>query len=160
MAPKNKTAAEKPEHRPARQTRVMVFGTFEILHPGHLNFFKQARALGPCPFLIVSVARDLNVERIKGRKPAKNESSRLRLVRKSPLVDKAILGAKHAYFFHIRRQRPDVIALGYDQKAYVSELRRDLGRFGLKARVVRLKPHRPRVYKTTFIRQNMLKYKR
>ena len=138
----------------------MVFGTFEILHPGHLSFFKQARALAPRPFLIVSVARDLNVERIKGRKPANNETFRLRLVMKNPLVDKAVLGAKRAYFFHIRQQHPDVIGLGYDQSEYVRELRRDLKRSGLKVRVVRLKPYLPNVYKTTFLRQSVLKYKR
>lgn len=151
---------QKPRVQKRKQTRVMVFGTFDLLHPGHIHFFKQARALASCPFLIVSVARDLNVERIKGRKPTKNEISRLNRVRQNPLVDKAVLGAKNEYFSHIRKQRPNVIALGYDQKAYVGELRRDLKRFGLKIRVVRLKPHRPKTYKTTFIRQSMLKYKR
>ena len=39
----------------------MVFGTFDGLHKGHLNFFKQAKKLAQKSFLIVSIARDLNV---------------------------------------------------------------------------------------------------
>ena len=41
----------------------MVFGTFDILHQGHLDFFKQARKLVANPFLVVSVARDVNVKK-------------------------------------------------------------------------------------------------
>jgi cytidyltransferase-like protein len=48
------------------KTIVMVFGTFDFLHKGHLNFFKQARSLAKNPYLIASVARDYNVKRIKG----------------------------------------------------------------------------------------------
>ncbi|HEY4500387.1 MAG TPA: adenylyltransferase/cytidyltransferase family protein, partial [Candidatus Paceibacterota bacterium] len=46
--------------------RVMVFGTFDILHPGHLYFLRAAKKLGD--YLIVSLARDVNVRKIKGRK--------------------------------------------------------------------------------------------
>ena len=47
------------------KVKIMAFGTFDILHAGHLNFFKQARKLSKYPFLIVSVARDVNVKKIK-----------------------------------------------------------------------------------------------
>ena len=43
---------------------VMVFGAFDGFHPGHLDFFKQARAYGD--ILVVSVGTDRNVEKIKG----------------------------------------------------------------------------------------------
>ena len=38
--------------------RIMVFGTFDIIHAGHEDLFRQARALAEDPHLIVSVARD------------------------------------------------------------------------------------------------------
>ena len=56
--------------------RVMVFGTFDGLHQGHLNFFKQARNLSKNSYLIVSVARDKNVKKIKGRLPYLNEKKK------------------------------------------------------------------------------------
>ena len=43
------------------EKRIMVFGTFDGLHKGHLNFFKQAKNFAENSFLIVSVARDKNV---------------------------------------------------------------------------------------------------
>ena len=45
----------------------MVFGAFDGLHPGHLDFFRQAKEYGDT--LVVSVGTDKNVEKIKGKKP-------------------------------------------------------------------------------------------
>ena len=61
--------------------KVMAFGTFDGLHPGHLNFLKQARRLGDS--LVVVVARDANVRKIKGRFPRLGEGERLRKVASS-----------------------------------------------------------------------------
>ena len=47
--------------------KIMVFGTFDGVHKGHINFFKQARVLSKNPYLIVSIARDKNVKKIKGK---------------------------------------------------------------------------------------------
>jgi len=137
----------------------MVFGTFEIIHPGHLDFFKQARALSKNPRLIVSVSRDVNAERIKRRKLLLKETFRLRQVQSLPEVDQAVLGGVSQYFSHIRRQKPDIIALGYDQKEYVAELKRDLRKAQMKTRVVRLKACKPQFFKTSLIKRNMIKYK-
>ena len=41
---------------------VLVFGAFDGLHPGHLDFFLQAKKFGD--HLIVSVGTDKNVEKI------------------------------------------------------------------------------------------------
>ncbi|MCL5775019.1 MAG: adenylyltransferase/cytidyltransferase family protein [Patescibacteria group bacterium] len=143
--------------KPAFQKRIMVFGTFDMVHEGHVNFFKQARALASNPFLIVSVARDVNVARIKGKTPLVPERLRRKNLALVPLVDKAVLGGKHKYFFHIKRQRPDVIALGYDQKAYVKELLRDIKTAGMKTKVIRLRAYKAQVYKSSLIKKNMLK---
>ena len=51
--------------------RIMIFGTFDIVHEGHADLFRQARALASNPYLIVSVARDTGAERIKRIKPNK-----------------------------------------------------------------------------------------
>lgn len=131
-------------------TRVMVFGTFDMLHEGHLDLFRQARALGDDPFLIVSVARDASAARVKGNAPRKDEESRLALVRDCPLVDEALLGDAQGYIEHIKRAAPDIIALGYDQAGeYVEHLEADLRAAGLRARVVRLEGYHPEIYKTS-----------
>ena len=142
--------------------KVMVFGVFDLLHPGHLNFLVQARELGQK--LVVSVARDLNVFKIKGQRPVDDEKSRLNNVSMLPVVDKAILGGLKDPWPHIVKERPDIIALGYDQKMYVGkdtkrveeELESVLAEHGLKkTKVVRLKPHWPQVYKSKILREKL-----
>ncbi len=133
------------------KTRIMVFGTFDMVHPGHRNFFTQARKLAQNPFLIVSLARDKNVLRIKGKKPVKSEKQRMGLVDKIRGVNKVVLGGSDNHMAHIIKEQPDIIALGYDQTAYVRGLRSELKRAGLKTKVVRLVPHKPHIYKTSLL---------
>jgi len=135
----------------------MIFGTFDAVHAGHEHLFRQARALAkPAqPFLIVSVARDKNVKRIKGHLPVRGERQRLAALRRHPLVDRVVLGALGNHLPHIVRQRPDIIALGYDQRAYVKGLKTSLQQKGLTVKIVRLKPHQPNKYKTSLLRQKI-----
>jgi len=133
----------------------MVFGTFDVLHPGHEHFFRQAKALVRSfsrPFLIVSVARDKNVLRIKRQQPLHNERKRLKSIRQHKLVDKAVLGALGNHIPHIIRERPDIVALGYDQQDYVSGLALALKRHGLNVKIIRLKPHKADLYKSSIIK--------
>lgn len=131
-------------------TRIMVFGTFDIVHEGHKNLFEQARALAPDSYLIVSVARDSVVERVKGARPRHSEEERASAIRASGLADEVILGDEEGYTAHIIAARPDIIALGYDQEGeYVEDLARDMQAAGLPVRIMRLKPHRPELYKTS-----------
>ena len=134
-----------------KKTRVMVFGTFDGLHLGHLDFFKQAKNFIENSFLIVSIARDKNVIKIKGKNPRLSERERLALVKKCILVDKVILAGKDKYLEHILKERPDIIALGYDQKAYVKELKNDLKKNGILIKIIRLKPYKEHIYKNHLI---------
>ncbi len=129
--------------------RIMVFGTFDLLHPGHLNFFKQARSLAKNPYLIVSVARDANVKKIKGQSPTFKEQRRLLAVKKYSFANKCVLGGVKSYLPHIKKARPDIIALGYDQIAYVDNLAQDLAKAGLKVKIHRLKAYKPSIYKSS-----------
>ena len=58
-----------------RKTKIMVYGTFDVLHLGHVDFLRQAKALGD--FLVVSVARDVNAKKFKGYAPVFGEKERL-----------------------------------------------------------------------------------
>lgn len=134
-------------------TRIMVFGTFDMVHAGHEDFFRQARTLVQNPHLIVSVARDVSVQRIKGFVPQRNEEERKALVTTHPLVDEAVIGDTEGYLAHILISAPDIIALGYDQSGeYVDTLEADLREAGLSARIVRLQPFEPETYKTAKLR--------
>lgn len=141
-----------------KKQKVMVFGVFDLLHPGHLDFFMQARKLGTQ--LIVSVARDVNVFKIKGQKPVHDEKQRMENINVLPMVDKVVLGGIKDPWPHILKQKPDIIALGYDQKEYVSSkassFEEELFKHGLKnTKVVRLKAHKPKTYKSKILRRQM-----
>ena len=131
-------------------TRIMVFGTFDMLHAGHEDFFRQARALATDPYLIVSIARDAAVVRIKGTKPRHSERERLANTKSHTLVDEVVVGDEAGYIKHIVAAEPDIIALGYDQAGeYVENLEKDLMAAGLKSKVMRLQAFEPETYKTS-----------
>jgi FAD synthetase len=129
--------------------KAIVFGTFDILHEGHLNLFRQAKK--HADFLIAVVGRDGNVEAIKGKKPRNSQSSRLLAVYNAEEVDLAVLGGKDDPYKVIEEQKPDVICLGYDQNSYAEKLDDELGKRGIKAKIVRLEPYMPEKYKSSKI---------
>jgi len=134
------------------ENKIMVFGTFDGLHRGHVNFFKQARKSAKNPFLIVSIARNKNVARIKGRKPVFSENQRMNLVKKSGFADRVVLAGKINHLPHILQEKPNIIALGYDQKAYVKNLKKDLKNKGISVEIVRLKPFKEEIYKNHLLK--------
>ena len=129
---------------------VMCAGTFDIVHPGHLFFFSEAKKLGDK--LVVVVARDETSERIKGRKPLHNERERLEAIRSLDIVDEAVLGKSGSIFNIIEEIKPDVICLGYDQKVQKQELEDELKKRNLKADVYRIGSYMPNVYKSSKMR--------
>ena len=68
-------------------------------------------------------------------------------IKKSGLADKTILGNLGDKYQAIKRYKPDIICLGYDQKFFVRGLKKKLGEFNLKAKVIRLKSYKPEIYK-------------
>lgn len=134
-------------------TRIMIFGTFDMIHAGHEDMFRQARALAPDPYLIVSVARDANVVRMKGESPRVSESERLSRLSDNTYIDEAVLGDENGFVDHIAAASPDIIALGYDQEGeYVDTLSASLAARGLHPRIVRLCAFQPETYKTSKLR--------
>ncbi|MEW6754404.1 MAG: adenylyltransferase/cytidyltransferase family protein [Candidatus Latescibacterota bacterium] len=129
-------------------TRVLCCGTFDHLHPGHLFFLRQARELGS--ELVVVVARDENVKRIKGRYPDHTEEERRERLAELEMVDEARLGYLGKDFLRVVAEvAPDVIALGYDQQAPPG-----LREAFPERRIVVLEAHYPERYKSSLLRGN------
>ncbi|AKB75308.1 FMN adenylyltransferase, type 3 archaeal [Methanosarcina lacustris Z-7289] len=115
-------------------TRVLATGTFDILHPGHVYFLTQARALGDELFVII--ARDSNVTHKP--KPIIPERQRFEMVNSLGTVDKALLGSETDMFEPLKEIKPDIIALGYDQYFDIEFLEKELSKRGYPAKVVRI----------------------
>lgn len=134
-----------------KRVRVMAAGTFDLLHPGHVYYLQQAKRLGT--HLIVVVARDKTVLRMKKRRPVFNERHRLHMVRALKPVSKAVFGSSNGRMLDIvRKVNPQVIALGYDQWPNEKRMRMQLAEMGLHPRIVRVRAKRPREWKSSRIR--------
>jgi FAD synthetase len=132
--------------------KVLVFGTFDILHPGHDYFLKQARQQGD--ELVVVVARDLTVKQVKKEFPVNNEHERLNAIQRLEYVSQALLGSTGNDKYKIIDDiRPDIICLGYDQTAFVQDLEAALLEKGLKTRVIRIGAYKPEKYKSSRYKQ-------
>lgn len=137
--------------------KIMVFGAFDGLHPGHLNFLEQAKGHGD--YLIVSVGTDKNAEVIKGKAPLFSQEERLRLVSALSIVDKAVLGVETGFYKAIKSYSPDVICLGYDQWASEEDVSQELKGVGLtKTKVVRLKPFEKDRAKSTIVKRESVDF--
>lgn len=96
-------------------TTVLAFGTFDKFHEGHQWFLQEAKKHGQR--LVVVVARDHNVQLVKGRLPKYNEQARLATVQGFSAVNEAKLGLEDYSKKDtiIATVNPDIICLGYDQ---------------------------------------------
>ena len=130
---------------------VMIFGTFDIVHRGHLNLFKQARKFADR--LVVVLARDARVKSIKNKESIYNEKERKLFLEQIRLVDQVVLGDKKDVYKIIQKIRPDVIVLGYDQIYFTEKLNEKIKSFGLKTKVVRAKAYKSEMLKTGKIRK-------
>ncbi len=95
--------------------RVLVFGTFDGLHPGHVFFLRKAKSKGD--ELVVGVARDTHVVALKDKRPHMTERKRLEAIKKQSCVNEAVLCDEELGEFEILQEvLPDLIVLGHDQK--------------------------------------------
>lgn len=128
----------------------MCFGTFDGLHAGHEDYFRQAKDLAD--ELVVIVARNATTVDVKGNLPRMNEEERLTAVREHPFVDDARLGYDDDKYRVLEDVRPDVICLGYDQEVFTENLDAELARRGLSAEIVRCQPYQPETFKSSLLR--------
>ncbi len=120
----------------SRLTVVMIGGAFEIIHPGHIHTIEGAKKLGDT--LVVVLAADGTVNKNKGREPVTPQEWRVRLVSALREVDVALPGGRGSIYDTMEKIRPDVVALGYDQKHNPLDIENEAKNRGLKLRVVRL----------------------
>ncbi len=149
--PKPKALPLRPK-KPAKGL-VLAFGTFDLLHPGHLFYLVEARKRGKK--LVVIVARDSNVRHFKGHFPVNSEAVRLALVESLKPVSKAVLGQRSDFFSIIKRFNPEFIALGHDQWPGEQKLRKYLDENQIPAKIVRLPAFKAHIFKSTRIKNRI-----
>jgi len=109
--------------------KVLVAGTFDILHPGHIFLINEAAKLGD---VYVVVATDKNREKFAGVPPIVPEQQRLEVVQNIKNVKEAKIGRRDNNTIEtVAEINPDLILLGPDQKFDVETLKNGLKMKGL-----------------------------
>ena len=108
--------------------RVLVTGSFDLLHPGHIYIIQEAAKFGD---VYVIVARDSTILRVKKRPPIVPEDQRLEVVRAIKYVKDASLGFVDKPFLEKALSlKPDIILLGPNQKYHIEDLHKELDKYG------------------------------
>lgn len=92
---------------------VMTNGVFDLLHPGHIAYLEQARALGDC--LVVALNNDASVGRLKGaQRPVNTLDDRMALLAALRCVDAVTSFAEDTPADLIEQVLPDCLVKGGD----------------------------------------------
>jgi len=94
---------------------VFTNGCFDILHPGHVDLLKRAKALGTK--LIVGINSDASVRKIKGNgRPFQSHDDRAAILAALESVDEVVIFEELTPETLIHRIKPDVLVKGGDWK--------------------------------------------
>lgn len=126
--------------------KVLTFGTFDHLHPGHISYLSEAAGKGD---LTIIVARDRNVEHIKGKPSEGNEEERLLALEEVFPDATVVLGDSEDYLKPVRDAAPDLILMGYDQ-----QLPPGIEEVDLPCPIERAAAHNPEEFKSSLRREN------
>jgi D-beta-D-heptose 7-phosphate kinase/D-beta-D-heptose 1-phosphate adenosyltransferase len=94
-------------------TVVFTNGVFDLLHPGHIGYLRDARALGDA--LIVAVNSDRSVRANKGpARPINPQDERAELLLALDCVDAAVIFDENTPHDIVARIQPDILVKGAD----------------------------------------------
>jgi glycerol-3-phosphate cytidylyltransferase len=121
-------AAASHDANDVRRFVVVTFGTFDLIHVGHIRLLERASQLGT--MLIVGVSTDALSAKKKGRLPVQPEDERLELVRALRFVDQVFLEyALEEKEDYLRKYHADVLVMGddwqgkFDYLSHICEVR-------------------------------------
>ncbi len=98
--------------------KVLCGGRFNFPHSGHEYFLKKAKAYGD--YLIVVIAHDShNIKKSEIVEMEKRKEN----MEKLKIADEVVIGDSENFFKVVEKYRPQVIALGWDQKLPFDEKR-------------------------------------
>jgi rfaE bifunctional protein nucleotidyltransferase chain/domain len=97
-------------------TTVMVNGTFDVLHPGHIALLNTARSYGD--WLVVAIDTDRRVKELKGeQRPINNQTDRKIMLSNLKAVDFVVFFDSTEELVKLMElYKPDVYVKGSDWK--------------------------------------------
>jgi len=132
--------------------KVLTFGNFDFIHPGHIHYLNFAKTKGEKLYTVV--ASDELSEKIKNRKNIFNQNQRVKQVEKLKIADKVLKGSSHNPFQILIEIKPDIIVLGYDQKAPIQKIKTLLP----KTQIIRASKFKSHAFKSSLIKKNVFNH--
>lgn len=127
---------------------VLVFGTFDVIHPGHRYFLQQSSQYGDR--VVAVIARDEFVNKTKKKTPVHSQSERINHIKKSGLVDDACLSDKVTGTFNVVAEiNPDTVCFGHDQLKLLDSFRKWLNDQNKVIEIVMIDPYMRDQYSST-----------
>ncbi len=126
---------------------VMTFWAFDIVHPWHKHYLSEAKKYWDK--LITIVARNETIEKIKWKKPINDEKKRILDVKNLNLSDIVELWHQKDFLYAVKKYKPDVIAIWYDQTSFIHQLSEFLHKKKLKTSVVTIDSYKENIYKSS-----------
>lgn len=109
-------AAFAARHRDAGRRVVFTNGVFDLLHPGHVRYLRQARGFGDV--LIVGLNGDASVKQSKGPdRPINSQQERAEILAALECVDAVVVFDEDTPAQIIAALQPDVLVKGADWAA-------------------------------------------
>ena len=133
---------------------VLTFWTFDILHKWHEYYLKNAKKYSDT--LITIIWTDSNVEKIKRKLPIYNEEIRKTNLENQNISDLVLIWNEKDPFKLIKKYKPQVICLGYDQRGFSDKLSEFIINNNLSMEVIRLKSYKENIYKSSIIREKKI----
>ena len=127
---------------------VLVFGTFDVIHPGHTFFLEQSATHGDQ--LIAVIARDEFVYKTKNKTPVHSQQERIEHIIKSGLVNNACLAdTKTGTFNVVKKLNPQIVCFGHDQTRLAESFKDWLKTNKMNIEIVIIEPFKRDQYSST-----------
>jgi len=118
---------------------VFVTGCYDLLHSGHVEFFREAAQYGD---VYVAIGSDQTVFGLKGRLPVNNEQERLFMVKAVSWVKDAFISKGSGildFEAELREMRPDIFVVNSDGN--IPQKRKLVEKLGIEYVILERKPH-------------------
>lgn len=96
-----------------KKTIVFTNGCFDLIHPGHIKIFKEAKQNGD--ILIVGLNSDKSVKILKGNsRPLLNQKARVTILSAIEYIDYVVIFDQKTPYSLINQLRPQILVKGQD----------------------------------------------
>lgn len=135
---------------------VLTFWSFDLVHPWHKYFLNQSKKYWDK--LITILATDSNIKKMKWHKSKYNIEKRINDVKNLNISDEVIKWTENNPLKFLDIYKPKIICLWYDQIWFSDNLFKYIEQNKLNIEIIRIKPYKKNIYKSSIIRMKNLEY--